>query len=118
MKAPEKYLSTAVAFPGNYGTGELKLLSSNPSDYPLINPNFLAHQFDKRVAIESVRETMEFLNKPLMAESSLRFAAGPAGITDEDILLRANSENFLLDTRAALETHGEMEFASADEIYM
>ena len=88
MKAPEKYLATAVAFPGNYGAGEIKLSSSKASDLPLIDPKYLAHQFDKRLAIEAVRETMEFLKQPLMAENSLRFAAGPDGMADEDILVR------------------------------
>ncbi|KAK0507115.1 hypothetical protein JMJ35_010573 [Cladonia borealis] len=55
-------------------------------DHALIDPNFLAHPFDKRVAIESVRETLEFLGKPLMATSTVHLAAGPSGNTDEDIL--------------------------------
>jgi len=64
------------------------LQSSNPADLPIINPNFLAHPFDKRLAIESVRETLDFLNQPLMSEDSIRFAAGPEGGGDEEILVR------------------------------
>ncbi|KAL9027105.1 MAG: hypothetical protein Q9196_004327 [Gyalolechia fulgens] len=86
VKAPDKYLSTAVAFPGNHGTGSIALSSSDPKDPPIINPSFLSHPFDKRLAIESVRETLEFLNKPLMAKGSLRLAAGPEGTSDEEIL--------------------------------
>ena len=85
MKAPENYLATAVCFPGSSGVGEIKLQSSIPDDHPLIDPKFLTHPFDKRVAIESIRETMSFLDKPLMAKHSVRLAAGPAGTTDEDI---------------------------------
>ena len=88
VKAPEKYLSTAVAFPGNYGTGSVKLSSSDVKDPPIIDPNFLSHPFDKRVAIESVRETLKFINQPLMAKGSIRLAAGPEGESDEDILVR------------------------------
>lgn len=87
MKAPEKYLATATAFPGNHGTGSITLSSSDPKDLPIINPGFLSHPIDKRIAIESVRETLEFLNKPLMAEGSLRLAAGPEGSSDEEILV-------------------------------
>ena len=83
----------------HYGAGEIKLSSSNPSDLPLINPKYLSHPFDKRLAIESVRETMEFLKRPLMAENSLRFAAGPDGMTDEEILVR---ETFKLANNDAL----------------
>ena len=76
-----------MAFPGNYGTGEIKLGSSNPMDHPIIDPKFLSNPFDKRTAIESVRETLDFLNKPLMAKGLKRFAAAPTGDTDEEILV-------------------------------
>lgn len=66
----------------------MKLQSANPADPPTINPNFLTHPFDKRLAIESVRETLEFLNQPLMSKDSIRLAAGPEGGGDEDILVR------------------------------
>ncbi|KAL8881004.1 MAG: hypothetical protein Q9198_001702 [Flavoplaca austrocitrina] len=88
VKAPEKYLSTAVAFPGNHGSGSIRLASLNSNDPPIIDPKFLSHPFDKRVAIESVRETLTFLKQPLMAKGSLRFAAGPDGHSDEEILVR------------------------------
>ena len=102
VKAPEKYLSTAVAFPGNHGTGEMKLLSLNPSDHPVIDPKFLPHPFDKRVAIESVRETLELLGKSLMAKSTVRLAAGPSENTDVDILVRKNHQP---DTKSTLQAH-------------
>ncbi|KAL8875621.1 MAG: hypothetical protein Q9192_009019, partial [Flavoplaca navasiana] len=86
VKAPEKYLSTAVAFPGNHGPGSVRLASSNPNDPPIIDPKFLSHPFDRRVAIESVRETLAFLKQPLMAQGSLRFAASPDGDSNEEIL--------------------------------
>lgn len=76
-----------MAFPGNHGTGEVKLQSSDPTNPALIDPKFLAHSFDKRLAIESIRETLDFLHKPAMAKSSLRLAAGPAGNINEDILV-------------------------------
>ncbi len=88
VKAPEKYLATAVAFPGNHTTGEVTLQSTSPTDPPNINPYFLTHPFDKRLAIESVRETLKFLNQPLMSKDSTRLAAGPEGDGDEDILVR------------------------------
>ncbi|KAL8772284.1 MAG: hypothetical protein Q9209_002496 [Squamulea sp. 1 TL-2023] len=87
VKAPEKYLSTAVAFPGNFATGSVKLSTSDVKDPPVIDPSFLSHPFDRRVAIESVRETLDFLKQPLMAKGSLRFAAGPEGEADDDILV-------------------------------
>lgn len=87
MKAPEQYLATAVAFPGTQGTGEVKLHSSDPNEHPVIDPKFLSHAFDRRVAIESVRETLEFLDQPVLAKDQLRLAAGPTGLSDDEILV-------------------------------
>lgn len=87
MKAPEQYLSTVVAFPATQDTGEIKLHSTDPKDPPDINPNFLSHPFDRRLAIESVRETLQLLDSPLLAKDRIRMAAGPAGTTDEEILV-------------------------------
>lgn len=89
VKTPEHYLSTAVAFPATQRTGELKLRSTNPQDPPAINPNFLSHPFDRRLAIESVRETLQFLNIPPLAKDQIRMAAGPAGAGDEEILVHS-----------------------------
>ena len=77
-----------MAFPATHGTGVLELQSSKPDDAPIIDPKFLEHPFDQRLAVESVRETLEFLKQPLMAKDTLRFAVGPTGDTDEDILVR------------------------------
>ena len=80
-----------MAFPGNHGSGQLKLKYSDPKDHPLIDPKFLAHPFDERVAIESVQETLAFLNRPLMAKGAVRLAAGHTGDSDEEILVRKGS---------------------------
>lgn len=88
MQESEQYLATAVAFNGNHGDGEITLKSSDPNDPPLINPKFLSHPFDRRVAIESVRETLEFMNTPSIAKDQDRLIAGPTGPNDEEILVR------------------------------
>lgn len=87
MKAPEKYLATAVAFMGGQAAGEVKLRSGNPKDPPLVDPKFLNHPFDRRVAIEAVREAFEFLDLPGLAKDQVRLAMGPIGRSDEDILV-------------------------------
>ncbi|KAM0803866.1 glucose-methanol-choline oxidoreductase [Usnea florida] len=86
MKAPEEYLATAVAFMGGQAAGEVKLRSGNPKDPPLVDPKFLNHPFDRRVAIESVREAFELLDLPALAKDQIRLARGPIGRSDEDIL--------------------------------
>ena len=59
--------------------------SPNPKDPPLIDPQFLTHPFDRRVAIESVREALKLLNLEALATDRIRLAAGPRGDSDEDI---------------------------------
>ncbi|KAL8720302.1 MAG: hypothetical protein Q9225_002814 [Loekoesia sp. 1 TL-2023] len=86
--APDLYLSTAVVFSGTEAGGEVTLRSSDPADDPMIDPNFLSHPFDRRTAIQSVRETLEFLQTPLLAKDHLGLAAGPAGVEDDEILVR------------------------------
>ncbi|CAO1604626.1 hypothetical protein XANCAGTX0491_008170 [Xanthoria calcicola] len=88
IPAPHLYLATAVAFHATESsTGSVTLSSSNPTDAPLINPNFLAHPFDRHLAINAVREAMELLEKPELAEDVVRVAEGPGGKGDEEILV-------------------------------
>ena len=87
MKAPEEYLATAVAFMGGQAAGEVKLRSGNPKDPPLVDPKFLNHPFDRRVAIESVREAFQLLDLPALAKDQIGLAKGPRGRSDEDILV-------------------------------
>ncbi|MCJ1455564.1 hypothetical protein MMC28_005919 [Mycoblastus sanguinarius] len=86
VKAPEKYLATAVAFMNGQSAGEVKLRSADPNDPPLVDPNFLSHPFDCRVAVESIREALEFISLPGLAKDQVRLATGPTGQSDEEIL--------------------------------
>lgn len=76
-----------MAFTGNHGDGEITLQSSDPNDPPRINPNFLLHPFERRVAIESVRETLNFMDTPSLVNDQDRLIAGPTGRTDDEILV-------------------------------
>lgn len=87
VQAPEKYLATAVAFMGGQAAGEVKLRSKDPKDPPLINPNFLSHPYDRRVAIEAIRGALDFLDLPGLAKDRVRLATGPTGRSDEEILV-------------------------------
>lgn len=94
MKAPAKYLAIAVAFEGNYtARGSVTLKSADPKDPPVIDPKFLAEPFDRRVAIEAVREGLRFLDLPQIAKDQVRLAAGPEDRSDEAILVRSYSQN-------------------------
>ena len=72
---------------GSQAAGEVKLRSGDPKDPPLLDPKFLSHPFDRRVAIESVREVLEFMDLPGLAKDQIRLATGPSGRSDEEILV-------------------------------
>ncbi|KAL8949570.1 MAG: hypothetical protein Q9222_004329 [Ikaeria aurantiellina] len=86
IRAPEKYLATAVAFMSREASGEVTLQSSSPGDPPKTDPKFLDHPFDRRAAIDSVRRALDFLDTPGLAESRERIGSGPIDRTDEEIL--------------------------------
>lgn len=68
-------------------SGEVTLRSADPKEPALIDPKFLAHPFDRRVAIESVREALDSLETPALAQNRERIAAGPVDRSDEEILV-------------------------------
>ncbi|KAL8936667.1 MAG: hypothetical protein Q9211_004071 [Gyalolechia sp. 1 TL-2023] len=86
VRAPEKYLGTAVALMSRQASGEVTLQSSLPSDPAKIDPRFLDHPFDRRVAIDSVRKGLEFLDTPGLMADREKMGSGPADRTDEEIL--------------------------------
>ncbi|KAL8739877.1 MAG: hypothetical protein Q9190_007362, partial [Brigantiaea leucoxantha] len=92
IEAPETYIGFLVAFMNAQSTGEITLRSADPKDPPLIDPKFLSHALDKRVAIESMREVLEFTDAPYLAEHQDQLV-GPKGRSDEEILkyIRASS---------------------------
>ena len=45
--------------------GEIKLKSSDPYDMPLLNPNYLSHDDDKRLQIAAFKYSREILNMSL-----------------------------------------------------
>ena len=88
MQAPETYIAMTAAFEGNFAArGSVTLKSTDPKDPPVIDPKFLAEPFDRRVAIEAVRETLKLLDTPQLAKDQVRLAVGPENQSDEAILV-------------------------------
>ncbi|KAL8827722.1 MAG: hypothetical protein Q9170_006899 [Blastenia crenularia] len=86
VKEPDLYLATAVVIPATESGGEVKLSSSDPAENPIVDPHFLSHPFDRRIAIQALRETMEFFQTPSLAKGHSGLAVGPKGEGDEKIL--------------------------------
>ncbi len=56
-------LSTTHCSPPYHTGGTVKLSSSNPFDFPLIDPQYLTEQVDLNVAIESVSVASSFVSQ-------------------------------------------------------
>ena len=93
VKAPEEYIAIAVAVEGTHGgQGSVTLKSADPTDPPLIDPTFLSHPFDQRLALQAMKEALKLISDPDLMKDTLRLGAGPEGgfdATDEQIMAYA-----------------------------
>ncbi|KAL9603440.1 MAG: hypothetical protein Q9219_001127 [cf. Caloplaca sp. 3 TL-2023] len=86
LQPPDLYLATGVVFPASETGGTIRLRSADPSSPPLIDPNFLEHPWDRYLATQAVKETLEFLQSPLLKEGQLGMVGGVEEMGDEGIL--------------------------------
>ncbi|KAE8443347.1 hypothetical protein EG329_001990 [Mollisiaceae sp. DMI_Dod_QoI] len=85
LQPTDSYL-TALSFVMNpQSTGEVTLNSADPSDAPRVDPKLLSHPFDRRVMIEAMRQTMDYLEAPVFKKSAIKMIGCPKSRSDEDI---------------------------------
>jgi len=79
--------SCLLVFPYNgQGRGTVTLQSSDPNVPLLFDPKFLEHPFDRRSAIESLREVLRFTKTEAYAKDTISTIAAPKSDSDEDLL--------------------------------
>ncbi|KAJ5621171.1 hypothetical protein N7510_005155 [Penicillium lagena] len=66
--------------------GEVTLQSSDPDAPLLFNPKFLAHPFDRRLAIEVLRDSFRIAKHEEYTKDHVSEMAMPKGDSDEDLL--------------------------------
>ena len=84
---PEQHIAIAAAFMNVQSSGSITLRTSNASDPALVDPEFIHEDYDKRVAIEAIRDAMKFLKSPVLYKNHVSFTAWPDGDSDKDILV-------------------------------
>jgi len=78
--------SVLVFYANAQARGEVTLQSSDP-DAPLrFDPKFLGTEFDRRVAIGSLREALRLVRHESYAKDTKAMLAGPSGDSDEELL--------------------------------
>ncbi|KAK9778880.1 hypothetical protein SCAR479_04116 [Seiridium cardinale] len=66
--------------------GEVTLQSSDPNVSLLFDPKFLAHPFDRRAAIESLRAVLKVVRSDAYSKDTIAQLAGPTSDSEEDLL--------------------------------
>jgi choline dehydrogenase-like flavoprotein len=70
--------------------GAVRLRSTDPADKPVIRPNYLATDEDRRVAVDSIRVTRRIVAQPALAPfRPAEYLPGPAAGDDDDALAKA-----------------------------
>lgn len=71
--------------------GTVTLRSADARDAPLIDPRFLTHPYDRRSAIEGMRELLKYLQAPVWQQKTVRRLGWPEDDSDEAIWVSGQS---------------------------
>ena len=72
--------------------GSLTLASKNPRDLPLVDPAYLTHPYDVRVAVETVKEVIKLANTPTFSSIIKSVLYAPRSPADDTKLASADDE--------------------------
>ncbi|KAF4579474.1 hypothetical protein EYR36_001287 [Pleurotus pulmonarius] len=94
---PENFMVIEVMLTKPLSRGSLSLNSSNPFDDPIIDPAYLAHEFDRFALREGVRSAQRFLSSPAWEGYILgrTGAFATVDVQDDDQLDGFLRENFI-----------------------
>jgi choline dehydrogenase-like flavoprotein len=81
------YASFLVFLYNSQAKGTVELQSADPSVPLLFDPKFLEHEFDRRAAIDSLREVLRLAESPEFSKDTVGTITAPApNATDEELL--------------------------------
>ncbi|MCB1638555.1 MAG: choline dehydrogenase [Thiothrix sp.] len=99
-----------------HSRGQIRIRSSNPLEHPLIEPNYLAHEEDRRVAVDGIRVARRIVSAPALAPCILgEHIPGEACQSDTELLeaVRRIGQTFYHPTGTC--RMGQDELAVVDE---
>lgn len=87
--ADKAIVSASVILMNAQSRGIVRLRSNDPDAQPVIHLNYLQHPYDRRVLIEAIKRTLDFmLHSDLPVSEQIE---GPTSTSDEDILVQGSS---------------------------
>ncbi|KXJ85244.1 hypothetical protein Micbo1qcDRAFT_56500 [Microdochium bolleyi] len=83
------YAAVIVFYYNAQSRGEVTLRSADPEEPLAFNPRYLEHEFDRKVAVESLRDTLRVLGQEAFTKDTLGQIAGPEGgeAASDEVLL-------------------------------
>ena len=73
--------------------GDVKLVSSDPKEPPLINPNYLADPFDLVNLREATKVAMTLMKTPTMTNQYIKPILAPQSQSDEDVTVTQSGDH-------------------------
>ncbi|OOQ82080.1 glucose-methanol-choline oxidoreductase [Penicillium brasilianum] len=73
----ESYMTHELLLQNNLSQGTVMIRSKNPRDQLIVNPNFMNHPFDRRIAIETVRMALKIARTKAYQDTIERMVHGP-----------------------------------------
>ncbi|KAE8314941.1 glucose-methanol-choline oxidoreductase [Aspergillus transmontanensis] len=92
----ESYMTHELLLQNNLSQGTVSIRSNNPRDQMVVNPNFMNHPFDRRIAIETVRLALNIARTKAYQGIIERMVHGP-NIDFATADLDAISDEVMLD---------------------
>ncbi|KAL2752966.1 hypothetical protein ACRALDRAFT_1044971 [Sodiomyces alcalophilus JCM 7366] len=80
------YSCLAILLYNAQSRGEATLQSADPNEPLRFDPKFLSTSFDRRAAVESLRDALRFAEYEGYARNNVAMLAGPQGDSDEELL--------------------------------
>jgi choline dehydrogenase-like flavoprotein len=81
------YMTPIAIVMNPQSNGSVTLRSADSKDAPLIDLKILDHPWDRKVMVDSIRETMKFQQESKVGKYFRRYILGPKSVSDEDILV-------------------------------
>ncbi|KAJ5523676.1 glucose-methanol-choline oxidoreductase, partial [Penicillium frequentans] len=92
----ESYITHELLLQNNLSKGVVSIRSRNPREHPIIDPKFLSHPFDRRIAIETVRKALQIARSKAYQGVIERMVHGP-NIDFATVDLNTVSDDVMLD---------------------